>query len=110
MKKIVQIDVKELKEGMQLATDAIDDHGVCLLSVGSFLNKNTIEGLSRRPIGKVSIYHFEQLSQQQINDCISNIQAELDSSFRQVEAFPGLNLLKQIFFDYRTKDLKTDND
>lgn len=110
MKKIVTIDMDKAETGMQLATDAIDSQGVCLLSVGSVLTSGTIKGLQKRNIKQISVYEKLTLTAQQVLDIKSDLNEELDQKFKYLESFPALSKLKQVFYNFRIKDLDTDND
>ncbi|MFW2372228.1 MAG: hypothetical protein ACN4GM_03840 [Gammaproteobacteria bacterium] len=110
MKKIITIDLENAEVGMQLADDAIDKQGVCLLCVGSVLTKGVIKSLKKRNIKQISVYQNIKLSPQQTQDVMERIKNDLDHSFKHLEGFTVLAQLKQIFYNFRTKDITSNND
>jgi len=110
MKQIITIDVENAETGMHLASDAIDGQGVCMLCVGSVLTGSTIDGLKKRNIQQITIYESVILSEEQILEMKTAIKNELDHKFKYLEDYPALNRLKQVFYNFRTKDLDTIND
>lgn len=110
MKKVVCIDIEKAEAGMQLATDAVDIQGVCLLSVGSELTSATIKGLQKRNIKQISVYEKLKLTVEQVSQIKSDLNEELDHKFKYLENFPVLSQLKQVFYNFRIKDIDADND
>lgn len=110
MKKIIKIDIQNAKTGMQLATNAVDVQGVCLLSVGSVLTGENIGSLKKRNINQISVYKNEILNSEQSHELIMDIKNELDYSFKYLEEIPVMNELKQVFYKFRTKDIADNND
>ena len=94
---------------MQLASDAIDKHGVCLLTTGNVLTSDSISRLNKREIKNISIYEYVAITEEQANRMIMDINKELDHSFSHLGEFPVLNDLKQVFYDFRIKELTKNN-
>ena len=110
MKKIIKINIEDAEAGMQLATDAVDAQGVRLLSIGNTLNNGSISGLKKRNIKEISIYKLESLTADQADNMKISIKNELDNSFRFLSDYPVLNELKQVFYDFRIKDITINNE
>lgn len=110
MKQIITIDIESSEADMQLASDAVDAQGVCLLSVGSVLTVSTIDGLKKRNIQQIKIYMNASLSEKEILQMKAAIKNELDHKFKYLEDYPALKQLKQEFYSFRTKDLDRIND
>ncbi|MCW8957051.1 MAG: hypothetical protein OQL09_09215 [Gammaproteobacteria bacterium] len=110
MKKIISIDIDDAEVNMQLASDAVDEKGVCMLTVGSVLTSGSISGLKKRNIKEISIYKKEILTPEQSRQMIISIKQELDHSFEHLQGFSEMNKLKHIFHEFRTKDLIENNE
>ena len=110
MKKIITIDMENAETGMQLASDVIDKLGVCLLPIGSVLTIGVIDGLKKRNIQQISIYENITLSPEQALEIKAGIKKELDLKFKYLVDFPAMIQLKQVFFNFRVKNIDTDND
>lgn len=102
--------MENAETGMQLATDAIDKQGVCLLSTGSVLTTGAINGLKKRNIKQISIYENIILSPEQALEIKADIKKELDLKFKYLEDFPVMSQLKKVFYNFRVNSINTDND
>ncbi len=105
MKHKITIELPSAIEGMQLATDAIDDKGVCLIVAGATLTEASIQGLAKRNIKSIEIYQQEQLTPKQAQQRRAEIKTQLDYCFSKTQSKPLMSDLKQIFYNYRTLDL-----
>lgn len=105
MKRIIEIALSDAEEGMQLANDVVDAKGVCLLAGGTALSLASINVLQRRGIETVSTYQLELLTDEQRQKKRQEIEQQLDHCFSKVIEEPFMESLKQIFMDYRCKDL-----
>ena len=105
MKNRITIDLSAATEGMQLATDAIDEKGVCLIVAGASLTEASIKGLAKRNIQNIEIYQQEQLTPEQAQQRRAEIQQQLDYCFSKTQSTPLMSDLKQMLYNYRTLDL-----
>ena len=105
MKRRINVSLSELKVGDQLAEDVIDAKGVRLLSAGSKISQSAINGLNKRNIEAINIYHFQELSEEQRNEKHQEIERQLNHRFRKVFDQPLMKTLKKILLDYRKQEL-----
>ncbi len=105
MKNIVNRSIDELEAGMQLAEDATDSEGVCLVAVGNILNEALISGLKKRGIKEVVIYESVKLTEAEADEKRKDIKDELDYTFKLVEEEKVLRQLKEVFINYRMSEI-----
>lgn len=110
MKNIIKIDIENAETDMQVASDVLDKQGVCLLTTGSVLTSSLISSLKKRDIKNIYIYEYVALTEEQANSLIMNINKELDYSFSHLGNFQLLNDLKQVFLDFRVREITNNNE
>ena len=91
---------------MELAEDAIDAKGVRLVSAGTTLSVSSIRGLRNRNIENISIFKFEELTDEQRSEKRIAIEKELDARFSKVVNNPVMQELKEILLDHKCRYLR----
>jgi len=105
LKTTLNISLSDAEEGMELAADVIDAKGVRLISAGTALSASSINGLQKRNIQAISVYMYEELTDDQRDDKRKKIEQQLDLCFSKVIDQPSMLKLKQILLEHKSRDL-----
>ncbi|MCW8883960.1 MAG: hypothetical protein OQK12_01740 [Motiliproteus sp.] len=103
--ELKQMAIAEIEVGAKVATNVLDSSGNLLVPEGTELSEKMLQILDRRGIETIEVRAEVELTEEERQQLLGEIQERLDHQFRGTESSASSIEFKEMLFRYHTREI-----